>query len=101
MHEYMRLCELIHAEPMIAVNTGFGDAYSAADEVEYANGSTSTRMGKLRAAKAGHQTVRRQILVRGQRNVGSLATRVHATQSLRAQAQLGRRENAARSIRRL
>jgi alpha-L-arabinofuranosidase len=35
---------------MIAVNTGFGDAYSAADEVEYANGSTRTRLGKARAA---------------------------------------------------
>jgi alpha-N-arabinofuranosidase len=49
MHEFVRLCQLIRAEPMIAVNTGFGDAYSAAAEVEYANGSTSTPMGKLRA----------------------------------------------------
>lgn len=50
MHEFMRLCELLHAEPMIAVNTGFGDAYSAAAEVEYANGSARTLMGKARAA---------------------------------------------------
>ncbi len=49
MYEFVRLCELIKAEPMIAVNTGFGDAYSAAAEVEYANGSTDTLMGKLRA----------------------------------------------------
>ncbi len=49
MHEFIHLCELINAEPMIAVNTGFGDAYSAAAEVEYANGSTSTLMGKARA----------------------------------------------------
>ncbi len=49
MHEFVRLCELIKSEPMIAVNTGFGDAYSAAAEVEYANGSTDTPMGKLRA----------------------------------------------------
>ena len=53
MAEFIRLCELINAEPMIAVNTGFGDAYSAAAEVEYANGSTDTPMGKLRA-KNGH-----------------------------------------------
>ncbi len=53
MHEFIRFCELVSAEPMIAANTGFGDAYSCADEVEYANGSTSTRMGKLRAAN-GH-----------------------------------------------
>jgi alpha-L-arabinofuranosidase len=49
MHEFVRLCSLIKAEPMIAVNTGFGDAYSAAAEVEYANGSTDTPMGKWRA----------------------------------------------------
>ena len=49
MAEFIRLCDLIGAEPMIAVNTGFGDAYSAAAEVEYANGSTDTPMGKLRA----------------------------------------------------
>jgi alpha-N-arabinofuranosidase len=49
MAEFVRLCALIKAEPMIAVNTGFGDAYSAAAEVEYANGSTETPMGKLRA----------------------------------------------------
>ncbi len=49
MHEFVRLCELIKAEPMIAVNTGFGDAYSAAAEVEYANGSTDTPMGRWRA----------------------------------------------------
>ncbi|MDH7598025.1 MAG: alpha-L-arabinofuranosidase C-terminal domain-containing protein [Sedimentisphaerales bacterium] len=53
MHEFVRLCELIGAEPMITVNTGFGDAYSAAAQVEYCNGSTDTPMGKLRA-KNGH-----------------------------------------------
>jgi len=53
MHEFVRLCELIGAEPLITVNTGFGDAYSAAAQVEYANGSTDTPMGKLRA-KNGH-----------------------------------------------
>jgi alpha-N-arabinofuranosidase len=53
MDEFVHLCELIDAEPMIALNTGFGDAYSAAAEVEYANGSTNTLMGKARAAN-GH-----------------------------------------------
>ena len=53
MDEFVHLCELIGAEPMIAVNTGFGDAYSATAEVEYANGSTDTLMGKARAAN-GH-----------------------------------------------
>lgn len=54
MHEFIRLCELINTEPMIAVNTGFGDAYSAAAELEYANGSSDTLMGKLRAEN-GHR----------------------------------------------
>ena len=40
-------------ESYICVNTGFGDAHSAAQEVEYVNGSASTPMGKLRAAN-GH-----------------------------------------------
>ena len=54
LDEFVRLCRLIGAEPMICVNTGFGDAYSAAAEVEYANGSTRTRMGKLRTEN-GHK----------------------------------------------
>ncbi|UCD51954.1 MAG: hypothetical protein JSW27_04810, partial [Phycisphaerales bacterium] len=49
MDEFIRFCRLIDTEPMIAVNTGFGDAYSAAAQVEYANGSTKTLMGKWRA----------------------------------------------------
>ena len=53
MDEFVRLCQLIDTEPMIAVNTGFGDAYSAAAEVEYANGAVDTSMGKWRAQN-GH-----------------------------------------------
>ncbi len=54
IHEFMALCELIGAEPYIAVNSGLGDAARAADEVEYVNGAASTPMGSLRAA-AGHE----------------------------------------------
>jgi alpha-L-arabinofuranosidase len=53
MAEFVRFCERVDAEPMIAVHTGFGDAYSAAAEVEYANGSPQTPMGQLRA-RNGH-----------------------------------------------
>ena len=53
LDEFVRLCQLIDTEPMIAVNTGFGDAYSAAAEVEYANGSVDTPMGNWRAQN-GH-----------------------------------------------
>jgi len=48
-HEFIRFCRLLNAEPLVTVNTGFGDAYSAAAQLEYANGSTDTIMGSLRA----------------------------------------------------
>jgi alpha-N-arabinofuranosidase len=51
--DYMKLNKLLNMEPYICVNAGFGDAYSAAQEVEYTNGSVDTPMGKLRAAN-GH-----------------------------------------------
>ncbi len=53
MDEWMTLCKLIGVDPYITVNAGFGDAHSAAEEVEYLNGSVDTHMGALRA-KNGH-----------------------------------------------
>jgi alpha-N-arabinofuranosidase len=49
MHEFIRFCELVNTEPWITVNTGFGDAYSAAAQLEYCNGSTKTLWGARRA----------------------------------------------------
>ena len=54
MHEFVELCRLLNSEPLITVNTGFGDAYSAAAEVEYANGAPNTLMGKWRTEN-GHK----------------------------------------------
>ena len=51
--EFMTLCKLLNVEPYITVNAGTGDAWSAAQYVEYANGTVSTAMGKQRAAN-GH-----------------------------------------------
>ncbi|WNH09226.1 hypothetical protein [Thalassobellus suaedae] len=51
--EMIRFAELINVELSMTVNTGFGDAFSAAQWVEYVNGSTETPMGKLRE-KNGH-----------------------------------------------
>jgi len=48
-NEFIRFCRLLNAEPLVTVNTGFGDAYSAAAQLEYANGSADTIMGSLRA----------------------------------------------------
>lgn len=49
MDEFMTLCKLIGTEPYITVNAGFGDSHSAAEEVEYMNGSVNTRLGAMRA----------------------------------------------------
>jgi alpha-N-arabinofuranosidase len=51
--EFMTLCKLLGVEPYVTVNAGTGDAWSAAEYVEYANGDVSTPMGKQRAAN-GH-----------------------------------------------
>jgi alpha-N-arabinofuranosidase len=53
MDELMTVCKLIGVDPYITVNAGFGDAHSAAEEVEYLNGPVTTHMGSLRA-KNGH-----------------------------------------------
>lgn len=53
LHEFIAFCRLLGAEPNVAVNTGFGEARVAAEEVEYCNGSADTRLGKLRAEN-GH-----------------------------------------------
>jgi alpha-N-arabinofuranosidase len=49
IHEFLALCRLIKTEPYITVNSGQGDETLAAAEVEYANGSADTPMGKWRA----------------------------------------------------
>ena len=51
--EFLTLCRLLDVEPYITVNAGFGDAWSAAELVEYTNGAVTTPMGRWRAAN-GH-----------------------------------------------
>lgn len=51
--EFIAFCRAVGAEPMIAVNTGFGDNYSAAQWVEYCNAGTDTIGGGWRAEN-GH-----------------------------------------------
>ncbi len=51
--EFMTMCRLLEVEPYITVNAGLGDAWSAAQLVEYANGSVDTPMGHRRVAN-GH-----------------------------------------------
>jgi alpha-N-arabinofuranosidase len=51
--EFVRLCDYIGAEPLICVRWTGKKPEDAAAEVEYANGSTETRWGALRA-RNGH-----------------------------------------------
>jgi alpha-N-arabinofuranosidase len=53
MDEFMTLCKLIGTTPYVTVNAGFGGAHSAAQEVQYLNGSVNTPMGAWRA-RNGH-----------------------------------------------
>jgi len=53
MDEFMTLCRLLDVEPYVTVNAGFGDAHSAAELVEYANGPAASMWGAVRA-KNGH-----------------------------------------------
>jgi alpha-N-arabinofuranosidase len=51
--EFIAFCREINTTPMIAANTGLGDAYSAAQWVEYTNGAATTIGGGWRVAN-GH-----------------------------------------------
>jgi alpha-N-arabinofuranosidase len=53
MDEYMELTRIIGVEPYVTVNAGLGDANSAAEEVEYLNGTAESEWGAKRAAN-GH-----------------------------------------------
>lgn len=53
LHDFIALCKLVGGEPDLAIDSGFGSAREAAEQVEYCNGSTATRMGRLRAEN-GH-----------------------------------------------
>lgn len=49
IHEFIAFCKEINAEPTVTVNTGLGTVEETGKEVQYANGSVDTPMGKLRA----------------------------------------------------
>ena len=46
--EFIAFCREIGADPLVTVNTGFGDAYTAAQWVEYCNGTAKTIGGSWR-----------------------------------------------------
>jgi alpha-N-arabinofuranosidase len=53
MDEWMELTRLVGVEPYVTVDAGLGDANSAAEEVEYLNGSPDSEWGAKRA-RNGH-----------------------------------------------
>jgi len=53
MDEWLALTRILEVEPYVTVNAGLGDANSAAELVEYLNGSAETHWGGQRAAN-GH-----------------------------------------------
>ena len=78
IHEYIAFCRLINTEPMISVNTGLGKVEEAAKEVEYANGSADTEMGKLRAKNGSKEPFNVQFWCVGNEMYGRLAARPYA-----------------------
>lgn len=53
IEEFVQLCHAVDAEPLICVRFRERTPQDAAEEIEYFNGSTTTKMGALRA-KNGH-----------------------------------------------
>jgi alpha-N-arabinofuranosidase len=60
--DFMTFCTLLGAEPYIAVNTGLGDAHSAAEEVEYVNGPATSRLGQWPRGRRTSGAIRREDL---------------------------------------
>ena len=56
LDEFIAFCREVAAEPLIVVNSGLGNHHSAAEEVQYANGSDETPMGKWRSQNGRPQS---------------------------------------------
>jgi alpha-N-arabinofuranosidase len=52
--EFITFCREVNTEPLVVVNSGRGDVQLAVDEVEYCNGSPTSKWGKVRAEN-GHR----------------------------------------------
>ena len=87
MDEFMTLCKLIDTEPYVTVNAGFGDAHSAAEEVEYLNGSVNTRLGAMRARNGHPEPYHVKYWNIGNETLGYIPTRLHRPEVFRPQEQ--------------
>ncbi len=87
MDELMTLCRLIGVDPYITVNAGFGDSHSAAQEVEYLNGSVNTRDGRAAREERTSRTVQREDVEHGQRAIRFVAAWPYFCKLLRMEEQ--------------
>ncbi len=53
LHEFLRFCELVDAEPLICLNSNSTTVQQVLEEIEYCNGPADSRFGAIRAAM-GH-----------------------------------------------
>jgi alpha-N-arabinofuranosidase len=53
LHEFLRFCELVEAEPLICVNSNSTTLAQVLDEIAYCNGSPDSKYGRIRA-EMGH-----------------------------------------------
>ena len=100
MDEFMTLCKLIGVEPYITVNAGFGDSHSAAEEVEYMNGSVDTRLGAMRAQNGHPEPYHVKFWNIGNEPYGYWQHRPHRSEVLRSQNTMILRRRCDRSTRR-
>jgi alpha-L-arabinofuranosidase len=57
-HEFMGFCREVGTEPLVTVNTGLGDPYSAGEWVHYANDAATTPLGAWRASNGAPEPFR-------------------------------------------
>ncbi len=71
LHEFIAFCRLLGAEPDLTIDSGFGDPHSAAEQVEYCNGSAETHLGKLRAQNGDPEPFRVRLWTIGNEMYGA------------------------------
>ena len=93
LDEFMRFCAEVRTEPYIAVNTGLGSVQDAADEVEYATGSSHSRWGAERARNGHRKALPGHLVGHRQRDVRRLAVGQRARRALCPAPQFVRRRD--------
>ena len=69
-HEFIGLCRLIAAQPYLSANVGSGTPEEMRDWMEYCNYPKGSSLSDLRAANGARRAFQREVLGRGQRELG-------------------------------